>query len=147
MFYDHNEDPASIFNYIKMGEFEVVWDLVEKNKIDVNFCDSVSNDVVTRLLKAKQYELVLTLMKKKNWDVNHQNEDGDTFGHILAMDNSASAIAIIAQLMKKKNYLPNIKNKKGETMFDKAINNNYIGAAIKILGDKRFNDIDIKVFK
>lgn len=147
MFYDHNEDPASIFNYIKMGEFEVVWDLVEKNKIDVNFCDSVGNDVVTRLLKAKQYELVLTLMKKKNWDVNHQNEDGDTFGHILAMDNSASAIAIIAQLMKKKNYLPNIKNKKGETMFDKAINNNYIGAAIKILGDKRFNDIDIKVFK
>lgn len=102
MFYDHNEDPASIFNYIKMGEFEVVWDLVEKNKIDVNFCDSVGNDVVTRLLKAKQYELVLTLMKKKNWDVNHQNEDGDTFGHILAMDNSASAIAIIAQLMKRK---------------------------------------------
>ena len=147
MFYDHNEDPASIFNYIKMGEFEVVWDLVEKNKIDVNFCDSVGNDVVTRLLKAKQYELVLTLMKKKNWDVNHQNEDGDTFGHILAMDNSASAIAIIAQLMKKKNYLPNIKNKKGETMFDKAINNNYIGAAIKILGDKRFNDINIADFK
>lgn len=154
MFYDEqqafnacNEDPLLIFSLIKQGHFEVVNALIEKNKVDVNLCDSVGNDVVTRLLKAKQYEAVLKLMKKRNWDVNHQNIEGDTFGHILALDSSVSALMIIAQLTKKKNYLPNIRNNKGETIFDRAINNNYIGAAFKILGDKRFNNISILSFK
>lgn len=154
MFYDCqqainacSEDPSLIFSLIKQGHFEVVNTLIEKNKVDVNLCDSVGNDVVTRLLKAKQYDLVLKLMKKRNWDVNHQNADGDTFGHILALDNSVSALIIIAQLTKKKNYLPNIRNNKGETVFDRAINNNYIGAAFKILEDKRFNNISILSFK
>ncbi len=154
MFYDEqqainacSEEPSLIFSLIKQGYFEVVNTLIEKNKVDVNLCDSVGNDVVTRLLKAKQYELVLKLIKKRNWDVNHQNLDGDTFGHILALDNSVSALMIIAQLTKKKNYLPNIRNNKGETVFDRAINNNYIGAAFKILEDKRFNNINILSFK
>lgn len=154
MFYDEqqafnacSEDPLLIFSLIKQGHFEVVNALIEKNKVDVNLCDSVGNDVVTRLLKAKQYELVLKLMKKRNWNVNHQNIEGDTFGHILALDNSVSALMIIAQLTKKKNYLPNIRNNKGETVFDRAINNNYIGAAFKILEDKRFNNISILSFK
>ncbi len=154
MFYDEqqafnacSEEPSLIFALIKEGHFGVVDSLVEKNKIDVNLCDSVGNDVVTRLLKAKQYELVLKLMKKRSWDVNHQNADGDTFGHILALDNSVSALMIIAQLTKKKNYLPNIKNNKGETIFDRAINNNYIGAAFKILEDKRFNNINVLSFR
>ena len=154
MFYDEqqafnacSEDPLLIFSLIKQGHFEVVNALIEKNKVDVNLCDSVGNDVVTRLLKAKQYEAVLKLMKKRNWDVNHQNIEGDTFGHILALDSSVSALMIIAQLTKKKDYLPNIRNNKGETIFDRAIDNNYIGAAFKILGDKRFNNISILSFK
>lgn len=154
MFYDEqqainacSDDPSLIFSLIKQGYFEVVDALIEKNKVDVNLCDSVGNDVVTRLLKAKQYELVLKLMKKRNWDVNHQNVDGDTFGHILALDNSVSALMIIAQLTKKKNYLPNIRNNKGETVFDRALNNNYMGTAFKILEDKRFNNISVLSFK
>lgn len=154
MFYDEqqafnacSDEPSLIFALIKQGHFEVVDALIEKNKVDVNLCDSVGNDVVTRVLKAKQYELVLKLMKKRNWDVNHQNIDGDTFGHILALDNSVSALMIIAQLTKKKNYLPNIRNNKGETVFDRAINNNYIGAAFKILEDKRFNNISVLSFR
>lgn len=154
MFYDEqqafnacSEEPSLIFALIKEGHFTVVNTLIEKNKVDVNLCDSVGNDVVVRLLKAKQYELVLKLMKKRNWDLNHQNLDGDTFGHILALDNSVSALMIIAQLIKKKNYIPNIRNNKGETVFDRAINNNYIGAAFKILEDKRFNNISILSFK
>ena len=154
MFYDEqqafnacSDEPSLIFALIKEGHFSVVEALVEKNKIDVNLCDSLGNDVVTRLLKAKQYELVLKLMKKRNWDMNHQNIDGDTFGHILALDNSVSALMIISELIKKKNYLPNIRNNKGETIFDRAINNNYIGAAFKILEDKRFNNISVLSFR
>ena len=154
MFYDEqqafnacSEEPSLVFALIKEGHFSVVEALVEKNKIDVNLCDSLGNDVVTRLLKAKQYELVLKLMKKRNWDMNHQNIDGDTFGHILALDNSVSALMIISELIKKKNYMPNIRNNKGETIFDRAINNNYIGAAFKILEDKRFNNISVLSFR
>lgn len=154
MFYDEqqafdacSEDPLLIFALIKLGHFEVVEALLEKNKVDVNLCDSVGNDVVVRLLKAKQYELVLKLMKKRSWDVNHQNVDGDTFGHILALDNSVSALTLVAQLTKKKNYLPNIRNNKGETIFDRAVNNNYMMTAFKILEDKRFNNISVLSFK
>lgn len=154
MFYDEqqafdacSEDPLLIFTLIKLGHFGVVEALLEKNKVDVNLCDSVGNDVVVRILKAKQYELVLKLMKKRSWDVNHQNVDGDTFGHILALDNSVSALTLVAQLTKKKNYLPNIRNNKGETIFDRAVNNNYMMTAFKILEDKRFNNISVLSFK
>ena len=141
------EEPSLIFNLIKQGYYEDVYDLVSSNKVNINICDSVGNDVVTRLLKAKQYDIVLELMKKRNWDVNHQNVDGNTFGHILAQDNSISALRVVEQLTKKKNYIPNIKNNKGETVLDRAINNNYIYTAIKILEDKRFDNIDVISFK
>ena len=141
------EDPSLVFSLIKQERFDVIRDMVSNNEIDVNAVDVVGNDVVTRLLKAKQYDLVLELMKKRNWDPNHQNDDGNTFGHILAQDDSISTVLIVEQLTKKKNYLPNIKNKKGETALDRAINSNYLCCAFKILEDKRFNNIDIASFK
>ena len=109
--------------------------------------DGVGNDIVTRLLKAKQYDLVIEVMKKRNWDVNHQNEEGNTFGHILAQDDSAMAVKVMEQLTKKKNYLPNIKNNRGETAMDIALSNHYLCTAFKILEDKRFDNIDIFSFK
>lgn len=154
MFYDEqqaynacSEDPSLIFKLIKQGCFEVINNLIDENKIDVNLCDAVGNDVVTRLLKVRQYDLVLRLMKKRNWNVNNQNYEGDTFAHILALDNSVSTLGIISQLVKKKNFMPNIKNNNGETVLDKAVNNNYMLAAFKILEDKRFNSIDVLTFK
>ena len=154
MFYSDNgmldafaDDPLLVFTMIKQGEFEVIQLLIEKNKINVNLCDSVGNDVVTRLLKAKQYDMVLELMKKRNWDVNHQNVEGNTFGHILAQDNSVSALKVVEQLTKKKNFLPNIQNNKGETILDLAINNNYLCTAFKFLEDKRFNNISVNSFQ
>ncbi|MBR6948999.1 MAG: hypothetical protein IKH54_02315 [Bacilli bacterium] len=141
------DDPLAIFTMIKQGEFEIIQLLIEKNKINVNLCDSVGNDVVTRLLKAKQYDMVIQLMKKRNWDVNHQNVEGNTFGHILAQDNSVSALKVVEQLTKKKNFLPNIQNNKGETILDLAINNNYLCTAFKFLEDKRFNNIDVNSFQ
>ncbi len=141
------EDPALVFTLIKQGEYDKIETLIENNEINVNVVDGVGNDVVSRLLKAKQYELVLELMKKKNWDVNHQNDEGNTFGHILAHDDSPMAVKLMEQLTKKKNYMPNIKNHKGETAMDIALSNNYLCTAFKLLEDKRFNDINIFSFK
>ena len=95
-----SEEPSLIFKFIKDGEFEVIEKMVKENLVDVNLVDSLGNDVVTRLLKVREYDLVITLMKKRNWDVNHQNVDGNTFGHILALDNSISTVSIVNQLIK-----------------------------------------------
>ena len=141
------EDPNLIFTLIKQGEVEIIYRLIHENIVSINVVDSVGNDVVTRLLKAREYDLVFEIMKKKNWNVNHQNSEGNTFGHILATDDSIQAVRIFEQLTRKKNYLPNIKNKKGETALDLAINNHYLCCAFKILEDKRFNDIDVNSFK
>ncbi len=141
------EEPALIFNLIKRGCFRGIEKLISENKVDVNLVDGAGNDVVMRLLKAHQYTLVVKLMKKRNWDVNHQNVDGNTFGHILAQDNSVGALKVVDELRKKTRYMPNIKNNRGETALDKAINNNYLMTMIKILEDKRFNNIDIISFK
>ena len=140
-------EPSLVFNVIKNGDFEVIERLLDENKLNVNVCDGVGNDLVTRLLKSKQYDLVIEVMKKRNWDVNHQNIEGNTFGHILVLDNSVGALRVMEQLIKKKNFTPNIKNNKGETMLDRAINNNYIYTVFKILEDKRCNDIDLITFK
>ena len=140
------EEPSLIFNIIKHGNYDLLNELIESNKINVNLVDSVGNNVLMKLLKAKQYDLVIKLMKKRNWDVNHTNEEGDTFGHLLARDNSVGALRVVEMLTKKKNYVPNIKNNKGETALDKAINNNYLYIAFKILDDKRFNNIDVISF-
>lgn len=142
-----NDEPSLIFNLVKRGCYEMVEELIDKGIVSVNECDTLGNDLVTRLLKERQYELVLKFMKKRNWDVNHQNIDGNTFGHILALDDSIAALNIVEQLTKKKNYIPNIKNNKGETVLDRAINSNYVFTAFKILEDKRFNSIDVISFK
>jgi len=146
--YDNcKEDPTLIFQYIKQGDYELVYNLIDKNIVNINTIDSIGNDVVTRLLKAKQYEYVIMLMKKKNWDVNNQNDEGNTFGHILAMDNNPMAVKVVEALTKKSNYIPNLKNKKHETAMDIALNNNYLCTAFKLLEDKRFNEIDFSSFK
>ena len=141
------DEPSLIFNLVKRGCYEMVEELVDEGIVSVNECDTLGNDLVTRMLKARQYELVLKFMKKRNWDVNHQNIDGNTFGHILALDDSVAALKVVEQLTKKKNYIPNIKNNKGETVLDRAINSNYVFTAFKILEDKRFNSIDVVSFK
>lgn len=142
-----SDDPSHIFTLIKQGEFDVVEEVLRKKIVSINEVDSVGNDVITKLLKAKQYDLVIEFMKKRNWDVNHKNIDGDTFGHFLALDNSLQAVEVVKCLTKKKNYDPNEKNNKGETIFDRAMSNNYLCTVFRILEDRRFNDIDVFSFK
>ena len=140
------EDPTLIFTYIRRGNYELAYELVDKNIVSINTLDSIGNDVMTKLLKAKQYEYVIQLMKKRNWNVNNQNDEGNTFGHILAMDNSPMAVKVVEALTKKSNYIPNLKNKKHETAMDIALNNNYLCTAFKLLEDRRFNEIDFSSF-
>lgn len=144
---DIENDPSGIFPLISRGEFEVVNYLLDKKIVNINTIDCNGNDVLTRLLKANQYNLVLTYIKKRNWNVNHQNNMGDTFGHILACYNGVGSIKIVDALMKKKNFLPNIRNNKGETILDKATNNNYLITSLKIFEDRRFTSIDLYDFK
>ena len=79
MFYDEDkamlaceEDPSLIFEMIKEEHFETVDKLLSKHKININVCDESGNDILVRLLKKGQYDLVLKHMKNKDWDINHQ---------------------------------------------------------------------------
>ena len=86
-------------------------------------------------------------MKNKEWKVNRQNNNGDTFAHALVSISNIKIMDIIKQLLKNKDFIPNIKNNYGETILDKSINENYIYTTLKILEDKRFNNIDVLSFK
>ena len=114
---------------------------------NINLEDNSGNDVISCMLKKGWYELVLKYMKKKEWDINHQNNEGDTFAHILVMKSYLDVMAIITELLKNSSFTPNLRNKKGETILDKSINNNYIYTTIKILEDERFNNIDLISFR
>ncbi len=141
------EEPSLIFELVKEGYFDIVDYILSKKKVDINICDEFGNNILVRLLKKGQYKMVLKHMKNKEWDVNHQNNDGDTFAHTLVSINYVNVMDIIKQLRKNKNFMPNIKNNNGETILDKSINSNYIYTTVKILEDKRFNNIDIASFK
>ena len=154
MFYDEKqalkaceEEPSLIFELIKEGYYHLVDELISKNKVDINTVDVAGNDVVARLLKAKQYDLVLKFIRKRSWNLNHQNLDGNTIGHLLVKDTSVSALKILEHLTKNKRYLLNIKNKNSETVLDRAIHNQSAFQALKILEEKRFNNIDVLSFK
>lgn len=141
------EDPSLVFELIKEGHIEFVDMLLKKKIVDINTCDDAGNNILVRLLKYGAYDIVLQHMGNKDWDVNHQNLDGNTFAHILVSINYVNVIDIITKLKRNKEFLPNIKNNKGETILDKSINDNYIYTTVKILEDSRFNNIDVVSFK
>lgn len=141
------EEPSKIFYYIKNGDYEIVSNLINNNIVSINETDGVGNDVLIRLLKVREYDIVLDLMRKRNWDVNHQNDEGNTFAHILARDDSIMAVKVMEQLTKKNNFIPNIKNNNDETAMDIALNNHHLCTAFKLLEDKRFNNINIFSFR
>ena len=154
MFYDETkaikaceEDPSLIFSLMREGHMQLVDKILSKKLVSINTCDEHGNDVLSRLLKMKQYDLVWKHMKNKDWDVNHQNNDGDTFAHTLVSIHYVNVLDIINQLKKNKKFIPNIKNNKGESILDKSINDHYIYTTVKILEDSRFNNIDIVSFK
>ena len=141
------EDPSLVFELIKEGHIQFVDMLLKKKIVDINICDEAGNNILVRLLKCGAYDVVLQHMGNKDWNINHQNLDGNTFAHVLVSINYVNVIDIIVKLKRNKEFLPNIKNNRGETILDKSINDNYIYTTVKILEDSRFNNIDIVSFK
>ena len=141
------EKPTMIFGLIKEGYIEVVDKILSLDKKIINTTDSEENDVMMALLSRKCYDLVLKHMKNKEWDINHQNDRGNTFSHILVTMNYLKTLNILEQLKKNKKFIPNIKNNRGETILDRAVLTNNLCTAMKILDDKRFNNIDVLSFK
>lgn len=139
------EEPSLIFSLIKECDKDVVSKIISKDNYDFSIVDSFGNNVIMALLKNKYYDLVLKYIDKV--DINHQNNDGDTIMHLLVVNNYANAKEIMDYILNNKNFIPNIKNNLGETILDKSINSNYLYTTIKILGDQRFNSIDIYSFK
>ena len=132
------DEPSLIFKLIREGQTKTIDKILSNKKFDINTTDSAGNDIITRLIKAKEYELVLKYMKRKDWDINHQNIDGNTFAHYLVSINYVHVIDIIKTLRRNQNFRPNIKNNKNETILDKSL---------KVLEDNRFNMIDVVSFK
>ncbi|MBQ6547276.1 MAG: ankyrin repeat domain-containing protein [Bacilli bacterium] len=154
MFYDEiqaiekcEEEPSQIFNLIDEGHLETLEKILRKKWASVNITNSHDDDILSYLLEKGHYETVLKLMKKQDWNVNHQNKDGNTFAHILVSKKYLEVIDITKELYKNKRFIPNIRNKNGETILDISLYKDNIYTAVKILKDKRFNNIDLMSFK
>lgn len=154
MFYDEQvtmkvveEEPSQMFNLINENHVELVDKILSKKLIDINLTNENEDSILMIMLKKGWYDVVLKHMKNKEWEVNHQNKQGETFAHILVSKNYREVLEIIKQLQKNKNFIPNIRNRQGETILDKSINEHYIYTTVKILEDDRFNNIDLISFK
>ena len=99
-------DPSLVFELIKGEHFELVDKLLKKKIVDINICDEAGNNILVRLLKQGAYDIVLEHMKNKDWDVNHQNLDGNTFAHILVSINYVNVVDIINKLKRNKEFSP-----------------------------------------
>ena len=154
MFYDETKtinacdsDPSLIFELLKEEHFEIIDKILSRKSFNINVVDLDRNNILTKLLKKGQFELVLKHIKDKRWEINHQNNNGDTFAHILVSMKNLSVIDIYKELMKNKEYAPNITNNNGETILDIAIRNGSTIITSKILEDSRFNEVGVHSFK
>ncbi len=154
MFYDIekaisscDDDPSLSFEAIKMNYKEVYIPVLEKEDFDFNITDESGNNILMCLLKNKDYDLVNKYIDKASININHQNNNGDTITHMLMSYNYTDIKEILEKIIKRDDFLINIKNNNNETILDKSINNKYLYATIKILSDKRFNNINLFSFK
>ena len=153
MFYDETqatlaceEEPSLIFELIKEGHLELVDKLIKKKIVSLNTIDEGGNTILMRLLKSKKYDLVERYINDVNSDINHQNKDGNTFAHLLATKNYLHTANIIKKLKRNKELDPNIRNNEGKTILDLAISTGNLCTTLKLIEDKRFNNIDIVSF-
>ena len=140
------EDPSIIFELIKTDNDELLNHMLDESLIDVNLVSSNNDSLAIKLLKSAKYELVLKVIKNKNWNVNYQNDDKETFGHILAKINNVAVVPIFKELKKNKNFDINIRNKDDKTIFDISVESHNAYVSTKIIEDERFNDINIFEF-
>ncbi len=153
MFYDIDTarsdcevDPSLLFYAIK-DNYRDVYEYVIDKGIDLNITDEFGDNILMKLLKNKDYDLVNKYILNEDLMINHQNNDGDTIVHILVTHNYIDIKDILENVLKREDFLPNIKNNVGETILDKSLKNRYLYTTIQILKDKRFNSITLKSFK
>lgn len=153
MFYDEtktinacDEDPTLVFDILKEDLIDLLDKILSRKQFDYNVTDEKGDDIMMKLLKKGKYDVVLNHMKDKRWNVNHQNNNGDTFAHILVSLEYSKVMEIIKVLMKNKDFAPNIRNNEGETILDKAVNNAHIYTTTKILEDERFDSVGVFSF-
>lgn len=140
------EDPSIIFELIKTDNDELLNHMLDESLIDVNLVSNNNDSLAIKLLKSAKYELVLKVIKNKNWNVNYQNDDKETFGHILAKINNVAVVPVFKELKKNKNFDINIRNKDDKTIFDISVESHNSYVSTKIIEDERFNDINIFEF-
>ena len=153
MFYDEGqarkaceEDPSLVFELIKEGHMDLVDKLLKSKIVSLNEVDEDGNTVLMKLLKIKQYDLVEKHINNSEYDINHQNKDGNTLSHLLATKNYLHTAKIIKKLKRNKEINPNIRNNEGKTILDIAISTGNLCTTLKLLEDKRFNNIDLVSF-
>ena len=153
MFYDETqainaceEDPSLIFELIKEGHLDLVDKLLKKKIVSLSTIDEGGNTVLMRLLKSKKYDLVEKYINDIDRDINHQNKDGNTLSHLLATKSYLHTAKIIKKLKRNKEINPNIRNNEGRTILDIAISTGNLCTTLKLLEDKRFNNIDLVSF-
>ena len=154
MFYDIDqaisacdEDPKLVFLAIKNNYRDVYEKVLEKENFDFNLIDEYGNNVLMRLVKNKDFDLVNKYVLKKDLLINYQNHDGNTIMHLLVTNNFIDIKSIVEKIMSREDFFPNIKNNNNESILDKAIESNYINTVVKILSDRRFNNIGLYSFK
>ena len=154
MFYDETKtinacdsDPSLIFELLKEEHFDIIDKILSRKSFDINVIDLDGNNILTKLLKKGQYEIVLKHIKDKRWNINHQNNNGDTFAHVLVSIKNLIVLDIYNELRKNKEFEPNIINNNGDTILDIAIHNESTLITSKILEDTRFNEVGVHSFK
>ncbi len=154
MFYDLDkaieacdEEPSLVFEAIKCNYRDVYEKVLEKENFDFNIVDLDGNNVLMKLLKNRDYDLIDKYISNGMISINHQNNNGDTIMHLLVQHNYVDIKEIFEKILERKDFLPNIKNNNGESIVDKSSNDNYIYTVIKILSDNRFNSISLYSFK
>ena len=140
------EEPSLIFELMKEGHMQLVDFLLKKKKVSLKTIDQDGNTVLMKLLKMRQYDLVEKYINDLDSDINHQNNEGNTFAHLLATKDYVHTANIIKKLRRNKELMPNIRNNEGKTILDLAISTGNLCTTLKLLEDKRFNDIDLVSF-
>lgn len=154
MFYEEKQaielcedDPSLTFNLIDEGHLDLFEKLMDRNNIDLNITNENGDNIIMYLFKKGKYDLVTKLMRKRSWNINHQNNEGNTLAHLVVIKNYLDVKDIISALIVNKKFIPNIRNNKGETILDTSMAYDNIYTTMKILEDKRFNNIDLVSFK
>ena len=154
MFYDEKkaidaceEEPSLVFEAIKCNYRDVYESVLSKEHFNFNIVDENGNNILMKLLKNKDFDIISKYIDKLDININHQNDDGNTFMHLLVQYNYVDIKEIFEKVLARNDFLPNIKNNNNESILDKSINDNYIYTVIKILSDKRFNTISLYSFK